>query len=540
MMVIRLMTIATLCATACNPVKPKEVAEVPVTRTEWQWKELDGTIARPDAKVAFSSNGSLLAAGSGDTIYVWAADTGKPVARMKLPQANPIHRLAFSSDGNTLVSEWRDDPFIRFWDVKTGKQRHEVAQPRSPMKLPANYNSYTFKAFSPTGDILVGDVHASAEHFELQVIDLATMKPRSSIKQAIYDHDHWAELAFTADGKSFAVNGPQSQLRIFSTATGELIREFRSADKPSPGRTYRGFVHFSPDSNYLMAQEHTGRIERFDVWRFVIWGVKDGRQYWAEEKQGGWMSADNRYLVRDHRSVLDLLTDRTVPIENAPMQARHFVGSSSDGKTLAFLGPGSAPGIGASRPLSIFLTPAPVLPQPDDFAGRDVPPIDLDFTWSGVVADNLFRRERSARILAAHPGQALGMAREKLKPVPAADRERVAELIVKLDDDSADVRDKATADLQQVAHRFEPMLANALKDAKPGEVKNRLTAVIKKMKDSNSPADLVAELRGMEFLETLRAPEARKLMGALANGAPGASLTVAATAAMKRLNLLRP
>ena len=246
-----------------------------------------------------------------------------------------------------------------------------------------------------------------------------------------------------------------------------------------------------------MAQEHTGRIETFDVYRFVIWGVADGRRYWAAEKQGGWISAGNRYLLRDDKFVLDLLTDRTVPIRNGTPEGRQLAGMSADGKTLAFVGPGSGAAIETARPLSVYLTPAPVLPQPDDFAGRDVPPIDLDFTWSGVVADNLFRRERSAKILAAHPGQALEMAREKLKPVPVADRERVAELIVKLDDDSVDVRDKATADLQRVAHRFEPMLAKALKDAKPGEVKNRLTAVTKKMKESNSPAEFGNQIRGM-------------------------------------------
>ena len=534
----RLMAVVAWFAVGDHPL---QAADGPAAPIEWQWKELEGPLSRHIDGVAFSPDGSLVAAGSGDAICVWATDTGKPVTRMKLPQTQIYHRLAFSADGKTLVSDCRDDVMIRFWDAKTGKQLQEVAHPRSTNKMPENYYSYTFKAFGPAGDIEIGDLRATTDHYELSVIDLATMKPRAGIKLDLSIHDHWAEAAVAPDGKSFAYNGPAAQLRLFSTATGELVKELRPPDQGNARRSsYRSSVRFSPDGKYVMAQEHTGRIETFDVYRFVVWGVADGRRYWAVEKQGGWISAGNRYLLRDDKFILDLLTDRTVPIRNGATDGRQLAGMSADGKTLAFVGPGSGAAIGNVRPLSVYLTPAPVLPQPDDFAGRDVPPIDLEFTWSGVVADNLFRRERSARILAAHPGQALGMAREKLKPVPAADRERVAELIVKLDDDIADVRDKATTDLQQVAHRFEPMLANARKEAKPGEVKNRLTAVIKKMKDSNSPADLVAELRGVEFLETLRVPEARKLIGALANGAPGASLTEAATAAVKRLDLLRP
>ena len=527
----RLISVIALFAVSSNPLLAEDGPPA------WQWKELEGPLGRHIDAVAFSPDGSLVAAGSGDTICVWTTDTGKPVTRMKLPQTQIYHRLAFSSDGKVLISDCRDETLIRFWDAKTGKQLKEVAHPRSTNKMPENYYSYTFKAFGPAGDIEIGDLRATTDHYELSVIDLATMKARSAIKLDLSIHDHWAEAAVAPDGKSFAYNGPAAQLRLFSTATGELVKELRPPDKGNALRSgYRSSVRFSPDGKYLMAQEHTGRIETFDIYRFVVWGVADGRRYWAVEKQGGWISAGNRYLLRDDKFVLDLLTDRTVPIRNGATDGRQLAGMSADGKTLAFVGPGSGAAIGNVRPLSVYLTPAPVLPQPDDFAGRDVPPIDLDFTWSGVVADNLFRRERSARILAAHPGQALGMAREKLKPVPAADRERVAGLIVKLDDDSADVRDKATADLQQVAHRFEPMLAIALKDAKPGEVKNRLTAVTKKMTETTPPTELVAELRGIEFLAALGTLEARKLAAAIAAGAPGTRVTDAAAAVQKRLD----
>ncbi|HVX84870.1 MAG TPA: hypothetical protein VH253_08650 [Phycisphaerae bacterium] len=67
---------------------------------------------------AFSADGKLLAAGSGDrTIIVWDVQTGKEVKRLEGHSA-AITSLSFSPDGKYLVSS-AAEPTIDLWDTKT-------------------------------------------------------------------------------------------------------------------------------------------------------------------------------------------------------------------------------------------------------------------------------------------------------------------------------------------------------------------------------------------------------------------------------------
>ncbi len=511
-------------------------AEEP-SRLEWQWRELTGPLDRHVDRVVFSPDGSLVAAGSQDTICVWATATGKIVTRMKLPEVQIFHRLVFSADGKTLISDCREDPVIRFWDAKTGKQLRELPHAEPGVKSPRWTYSSTFRGFGPRGEVYIDDVHVNREWCELQVTDLATGKVRAGVRQNLSSHDSWSQIAFAPDGKTFALNGPLARLRVFETATGKLVKELRPPDQDGRSRSYRSWVAYSPDGRFLIAQEHTGRVETFDVSRFVIWGVADGKRYWERENRGGSISAGNRYLITDAKTVLDLLGDEAVEIGNAPTDDRQLAAMSADGKTLAFLGPVSAPSPtpGGHRRFSIYLTPALVLPPPLRATGGELSVDELDAAWSGVTAANRFRREHCAKVLSAQPEQAVEQARKKLAPVLNIQGERVTDLVKHLNDDDVDVRDKVTSELQQAAHRFEPLLADSLISAKVPEIRNRLTSILKKVTDSVTPVDLAAELRGVAFLEQLNTPAARKRLGEIAAGATGARLSTEAGAALDRL-----
>jgi hypothetical protein len=59
--------------------------------------------------------------------------------------------------------------------------------------------------------------------------------------------------------------------------------------------------------------------------------------------------------------------------------------------------------------------------------------------------------------------------------------------------------------------------------------------VLNTIRDQATPAELHSDLRGIELLETLATPPARKALEALADGAAGARITMEAASALKRV-----
>src|SRR5207245_1636487 len=68
-----------------------------------------------DYGLAFSHDGSMLAAGGDKNIVLWDVATQKELRR--IPRG--AGRLDFSSDGKTLASSWQS--CIDLWDLETGK-----------------------------------------------------------------------------------------------------------------------------------------------------------------------------------------------------------------------------------------------------------------------------------------------------------------------------------------------------------------------------------------------------------------------------------
>jgi WD40 repeat protein len=71
--------------------------------------------------VAFSSNGRRIVSGSrDDTVRVWDAETGEPVAGPFQGHESNVKSVAFSSDGQRIVSGLADNT-VCVWNAETGE-----------------------------------------------------------------------------------------------------------------------------------------------------------------------------------------------------------------------------------------------------------------------------------------------------------------------------------------------------------------------------------------------------------------------------------
>src|SRR5262249_27393913 len=157
-----------------------------------------------------------------------------------------------------------------------------------------------------------------------------------------------------------------------------------------------------------------------------------------------------------------------------------------------------------------------------------------------VLQDDLGGKD-GARAFAAigqllrHPEPALALAERLVQPVPVPDAKRVAHLAGALNHPKFDVRQEAAAELEQLGDTVIPELKKLLQGDVALEVRQRVEALLRRLSQTSANQGLVRAGRVVELLELQGGPAARRLLAALAGGAPGARLTTEAAAALQRL-----
>lgn len=122
-----------------------------------------------------------------------------------------------------------------------------------------------------------------------------------------------------------------------------------------------------------------------------------------------------------------------------------------------------------------------------------------------------------------------------LKPLSAADLDRIKRLLADLDNDQFTARQQAERELEKRGVQTEPALRKALEKPSSPEARRRVEQLLEKLHGPARTTAVMRQMRALEVLEHIGSPEARQLLRTLAGGPPEARLTREAKAALERL-----
>jgi hypothetical protein len=160
---------------------------------------------------------------------------------------------------------------------------------------------------------------------------------------------------------------------------------------------------------------------------------------------------------------------------------------------------------------------------------------DLQELWRQLAADDASLAYQAIGAMITTPSQSVPFLQAHLQPIKPSDSRQIQRWIVNLDDNRYAVRKKATEELEKLGELAEPALRQALKGKPSAEMRRRAATLIDQLDGVILKPEAIRTLRAMEVLERIGTPEARRVLEALANGAPGATVTQEAEAALKRL-----
>ena len=150
--------------------------------------------------VAFSPDGRMLASASGDhTIKLWNPQTGQLIRTLR-GHSNQIYAMAFSRTGQ-LASGGRDNT-VRLWDTQTGTNRILGRHDGWVLGIAFSYN---------------GLLASSGRDNTIRIWNATTGAPMG----ALIGHTNFVtSVAFTATGDTLVSGSSDNTLRIWNAATG--------------------------------------------------------------------------------------------------------------------------------------------------------------------------------------------------------------------------------------------------------------------------------------------------------------------------------
>jgi WD40 repeat protein len=400
---------------------------------------------------------------------------GKFVAEFAGP-AKGAMVLAFSPDGKVLFAGG-ESPVIFAWEVAGGKE---------VVRLGTGADG----AVMAFGDGGAAALTANGEE-RLQVWETKNKRPAVSLSiQDPRGGSVRCEAAtFSPEGRLIA----SSQISEY-----QGIRPSYGADEVRLWERFSGEpIHtLAPSVTKLLAFSPNGRLLAF------------GR------------AGKSGHLRVGYGSGIDIRDTLTGEIAGTLDVSPECIAFSPDGSRLATGG----------RDHNVLIWESPAIPQRKK--GKEPSSAEYDAWWPALGGDAKVAYEAIGRMSEA-PERGVALLKERVRPIHPRDTATVAKLLARLDSDTFAEREKAQRDLAKMGDEVEYLLREAIRGDVSAELHLRVRKLLKKY-DTLSPLGK-QHYRAVIALEWIGTPAARALLRSLAEGAPGARLTVESRAALKRL-----
>jgi RNA polymerase sigma factor (sigma-70 family) len=545
-----------------------------------------GFQAEPQADLAFSPDGKTLAASrQTSSVHQYDVETGKEVAAVPAGHQTAVSTLWASPDGKTVMTFGRGDA-VRVWDLNTGKELRQVPVPNgttcvtlSPdgsvvaaggpgsavelrdtatgkelRKLETNLPGVVALAFSPDGKSFAARGPQSPL---IRLFDVATGKESRVIGE---EPDTGGEgfkvvrdvsgvlspmIAFTPAGRALATSGAKNQLCLYDVSSGTKLREFAFAAEQAVEK----FV-FSPNGRSLATANRDGTLSVYET------ATGERRCQFGKAADGA--SRRPVAMVMVNNMVYDVLgTGQDVPVGLTFSQDGRVVAASNTepairlwdtvtGKelgqlqghqgnvvSLAFAPDGKRLISGSLDTTALLWDVAGSLKSEPPSASLEAKA--LEAAWADLAGKDAVKAFEAMRQLRSAQAQSAGFLKDHVRPAEPADPQRVARLVADLDDNSFEVRQKATVELEQFGDLAETELRKVLQAGPSLEVQQRVERLLQKLSGQTAGGEMLRELRAVELLESIGGSEARQVLEVLAKGATGARLTKDAQSALDRM-----
>jgi WD40 repeat protein len=551
------------------------------------------------SSIAFSPDGQTVAAAAGSMVRLWTVATGQEIDPVTEAHSGAVIGVAASPDGKTVATA-SEDKTVRLWDTTTGRELRRMDKPADEAAggFFAYYNNSSAGgvnlAFSPDGKTLA----AAQSNGSIQLWTTDTGKALPKLKG---HNGSMPSLAFAPNGKALASGGTDGKVFWWDVKTGKQLRQFAGAitgGDDDPGVAFlidRGSnpgsitVAISPDGKTLAAAGQTGLAYKIRMWELTTGKLRreipvrtdtdEGSYRWRfgymannmsgatltfapDSKVLAWSSGSTIRLwdpIRgkelrqfggqesnisatafspDGKLLVAASLDSTVRVWNVASGTilTQVVGHRGAVNTLAFCIDGKTlASSGADTSVLLWNVPSAVA----EARPAALSPEKLADLWNELADDSAAKALETIGKLAAAPEQSLPLLKERLKPAPALDQEKLKQLVTDLENERFAVRKKATDQLERLGQLAEQALTKRLEENPPLEVRQRIEQLLTKLKGFVTHPDAVRALRAVEVLEQIGTPAAQEALATVAKGAPEANLTQEAQAALDRLAKLK-